>query len=189
MGATASGGRGDGPTATCLWAIAACEPATLTYRITDVLTGTDVSFRRLSRSDVAFRGRMVGDRRARVHGTLPDGSRGLLSEQVHSPRVLHAAIREPAAALGWQEKQPRSATIGMVVAITAGVGLVVAGLVVGCSRSPAAWADPLGGSPQPRPRDEHAAADAAGRPSPLRAPAAGAAGRTRCPPGRPARSS
>lgn len=121
----------DGPTATCLWAMVACDPTTLTYRITDVLTGSDVSFFGLNRSAFVFRGRMVGDRRVRERGTRPDGTRDLLRDQVHSPRVLHTAIREPATALGWQEKQPASAIVGKVVAIVAVAGLAVGGVVVG----------------------------------------------------------
>lgn len=121
----------DGPTTTHLWAMVACEPTTLTYRITDVLTGTDVSFFELSRSAFVFRGRITGDRRTREYGTLPDGTRGLLSSQVQSPKVLHTAIREPAAALGWQEKQPASAVVGKVVGIGTAVAVVLAGLVVG----------------------------------------------------------
>lgn len=45
--------------------------------------------------------------------------------------MLHTAIREPAAALGWQERQPTSAVVGKVVAIVAVTGLVNGGLVVG----------------------------------------------------------
>ncbi|MBX9243751.1 hypothetical protein ICW40_02895 [Actinotalea ferrariae] len=121
----------DGPTTTHLWAMVACDPTTLTLTITDLVTGTDVSFFELSRSAFVFKGRVTGDRRTREYGTLPDGTRGLLSSQVHSPKVLHTAIREAAAELGWQEKQPTSAVVGKAVGIGTAVAVVLAGLVVG----------------------------------------------------------
>lgn len=120
----------DGPTSTCLWALVACDPGSMTLRITDALTGSGTSLVDLEHSVVVFRGRMTGDRRVREYGRLPDGSRGLLREQVHSPGLLHAAIREPAAALGWHERQPASAVVGKVVGVTAGVSVLVAGLVI-----------------------------------------------------------
>lgn len=115
---------------TCLWAYVACDPATLTFRITDVLTGPDRDGFDLGRRSVVFRGRMTGDRRVREYGTLPDGTRGVVREQVHSPRVLHAAIREPAAELGWHERQPVSAVVGKVVGIASGVAVVLSALVI-----------------------------------------------------------
>lgn len=122
----------DGTNATTLWAHVACDPTTLTFRITDVVRTAQSApvDTALGRSVAVQRGRMVGDRRAREHGTLPDGTRGVVREQVHSPRLLHAAVREPAAALGWQERQPVSAVVGKVVGITAGAGVVLSGLVI-----------------------------------------------------------
>lgn len=118
--------------ATCLWAEVACDAATMTYTITDVVTAGDISVvGGLGASASLFRGRIAGDRRVREYGRRPDGTRGLLSEQVHSPRTLHAAVREAASALGWQERQPASAVIGKVVGIGTAALVVVAGLVVG----------------------------------------------------------
>lgn len=118
--------------ATCLWADVACDAATMTYTITDVVTAGDISVvGGLGVSTSLFRGRVVGDRRVREYGPRPDGTRGPLREQVHSPRVLHTAVREAATALGWQERQPASAVIGKVVGIGTAVLVLVAGLVVG----------------------------------------------------------
>ncbi len=114
-----------------LWAMVACDEATLTYRITDVVTGTDVDFFENSTSAFVFKGRITGDRSVREYGRRPDGTRGLLSEQVHSARALHDAVRVPAAALGWQEKQPASALVGKVVGIGTVVLIALSGLVVG----------------------------------------------------------
>ncbi|GAA3816652.1 hypothetical protein [Cellulomonas soli] len=115
----------DGPSVSCLWSLVRCEPSTMTFQIVDVVTEGEASWFEGSLTASGFRGRVSGDRSASVYGTLPDGSHGLLEKRVHSAKVLHTAIREPAAALGWQEKQPASAIVGKTVAIVTGIGLLL----------------------------------------------------------------
>lgn len=115
---------------TLLWSYVSCDAATLTYRITDALSGPDPHAVDDVGRTVRFTGRMVGDHRERTYGRRPDGTWGLVSEKVLSPRLLHAAIREPAAELGWRERQPASAVIGLAVAITAAAGVVLSAVVV-----------------------------------------------------------
>lgn len=124
--------RHDGDSVTSLRAEVTCDPATLVLTITDVVAGEALHVDDGVHAGLSlFRGRVSGNRRVREYGRRPDGTWGLLRDQVHSARALHRAIREPAAALGWQEKQPVSATIGKVVGIGAAVAVALAAVVVG----------------------------------------------------------
>ena len=103
----------------------------MTFKVIDTVTDREVSDFGAGLSVGGFRGRVSGDRAVYTYGTRPDGTKGRIGKQVHSARVLHEAIRRPAAELGWVERQPASAIAGLVFAWIGGVGAVVTLVVLG----------------------------------------------------------
>ncbi|MHA3946915.1 hypothetical protein [Cellulomonas bogoriensis] len=115
--------------ATAMWAVVTCEPDTKVFTIADIWTMWDPDF--MDGSVRTVGGRRVAVKRVREFGTLPDGTRGVVRVREQSTRVLHAAIREPAALLGWQERQPASVALGKVVVTVIGTLLVLGALYAG----------------------------------------------------------
>ena len=108
-----------------------CDPAQRTFTLEDRGITQHQSLTGLRMTVSGFRGRQNATRTVAAWGKQDDGTWGEVSTQTQNTRVIHAAVREPAAALGWTEKQPASATIGKVVAFIAGGGLALAGLTLG----------------------------------------------------------
>lgn len=111
--------------------VVTCDPAQRTFTLEDRGITQHQSLAGLRLTVSGFRGRQNATRTVTGWGKQDDGTWGEVSTQTQSTRVIHAAVREPAAALGWTEKQPTSATIGKVVALIAGGGLALAGLTLG----------------------------------------------------------
>lgn len=107
-----------------------CDPVARTFSMADVGVVRSSSLGGLRRSTEVFKGRMYMTRTVDLIGKREDGSLGKVDTQTQNTRVLHKAIREPAAALGWTEGQPTSAKVGKIVAIATGAALTVAGVVV-----------------------------------------------------------
>lgn len=121
---------GASTSSTTLWSLVRCDPSTMTFKIVDAITDRGLDY--FDGSSIgAFRGRVSGDRVAYHYGTLPDGTKGLIRKHVHSARALHEAIRGPAADLGWVEKQPASAIVGLTMGVIGGVGGLVTLVVLG----------------------------------------------------------
>lgn len=111
--------------------VVTCDPAQRTFTLEDRGITQHQSLAGLRMSVSGFRGRQHATRTVKAFGTLDDGTWGEVSTQTQDTRVIHAAVREPAEALGWTEKQPTSATVGKVVAISTGVAMALAAVVVG----------------------------------------------------------
>ncbi|WP_062213526.1 hypothetical protein [Demequina oxidasica] len=107
-----------------------CDSAARTFTMTDVGIVSRSSLATLSRTTSRFRGRQHAMRMVEAVGLKDDGTIGRVSTQRQDTRVLHSAVREPAVALGWTERQPKVATFGKWVAIMTGCGLVVGAVVV-----------------------------------------------------------
>ncbi len=112
-------------------AVVQCDPMERTFTMEDrgVVQFSSLASLRMSKS--GFRGRAYASRTVKALGRLEDGSFSEVDTQRQDTRVLHAAVREPALALGWTEKEPGMAKAGRIVAIVTGAGLVIGGIVVG----------------------------------------------------------
>ena len=111
-------------------AVVLCDPLTRVFTMEDQGMLEYGSLRSLTLGKETFRGRSLESRFSTVMERQADGSFTAVESVRQSTRELHAAVRKPAAALGWKEKQPLSAKIGMIVAITTGGGLVLSGIVL-----------------------------------------------------------
>lgn len=111
--------------------VVTCDPAERTFTIEDRGITQHQSLASLRMSVTGFRGRQNATRTVTAWGKQNDGTWGEVSPQTQDTREIHTAVREPAAALGWTEKQPTSAKVGKVVAYIAGGGLAVGAVVVG----------------------------------------------------------
>lgn len=112
-----------------------CEPETLTFTMTDVgtITRTELADAHTGahRSVQGSAGRAHVRRTVEAHGRRADGSWGPLGTQRQDSRELHAAVRAPAADLGWLEQEPAAARVGRYVAVATGVGLAIGVVIVG----------------------------------------------------------
>jgi|SRR5690554_6692796 len=108
-----------------------CDPAQRTFTLEDCGITQHQSLAGLRMTVSGFRGRQNATHTVTAWGTQDDGTWGEVSTQTQNTRVIHAAVRGPAAALGWTEKQPLSAKVGKTVAIVTGVGMIIAAVVVG----------------------------------------------------------
>jgi hypothetical protein len=102
---------------------AQCDPTTMTYQILD--SARSVGSGPGPTTWKVVHGRINEWRRVSVFGMRDDGTVGVVEERKQDTRVLHAAIRGPAAELGWTERQPLTARVGLVVGVIGGVGALV----------------------------------------------------------------
>lgn len=107
-----------------------CDPTTRTFTLADTGIVDHRTLAGLRRTTTSFQGRRYASRTVKAYGEREDGTIGPVSTQVQNTRVIHAAVREPAAALGWTEEQPSSAKVGKRVAWIIGGGLAVAGIAI-----------------------------------------------------------
>lgn len=99
-----------------------CDPLARSFTMEDQQSIEYGDLRSLNWGKQTRRGRVIETRYREVRERQGDGSFKTVESVRQSTRALHAAVRGPAAALGWTEKQPLSAKIGIVAGIIGGVG-------------------------------------------------------------------
>lgn len=93
------------------WAHVRCNPETLWFTLED---RGRVEYTRpgMRASRGQTRGRAYRKSTVTTYAVLPDGSMGSLGTATQDTRVIHQAVREPAAQLQWVEREPASVKIG-----------------------------------------------------------------------------
>lgn len=102
-----------------------CDPLARIFTMEDQQSMEYGDLRSLNWGKRTRRGRLLETRFREVRERQDDGSFKAVEPVRQSTRVLHAAVRKPADTLGWTEKQPLSAKIGIVFGIIGGVGALV----------------------------------------------------------------
>lgn len=99
-----------------------CDPLTRTFTMEDQESMEYGDLRSLNWGKRTRRGRVFETRFREVRERQGDGSFKTVKPVRQSTRVLHTAVRGPTASLGWTEKQPLSAKLGIAFGVIGGIG-------------------------------------------------------------------